>query len=185
MANPHLDKAIEITTKVKYRIQKIQDGVEKFQSGMLDTIQRAHDAVTNATNRSQKAIDKELQRLQTKYDGYHEAAQKWVDEQLKQVQDWMNVQIDSVQRELKESSARIEAQIIECAEGREISADELNMLISAIPDIDIPRPTIPEIKVPKPDFPYPNLDLTQIAEHAMAATQIESVGNQIATTKLI
>lgn len=183
----HLDKAVKIAKQVQDRIKKIQDGIGKFQTDMLDTINKGHEAVTNATGRTQKSIDKELKKLQNKYDEKHAAAQKWVDNQLKMVKDWMNEQIDSIQQELKESSARAERQILECSTGKPLSDEAYEGLLKAVPDIPIPRPEIPKLQVPKPPFPYVNIDLTQMAERALEASganDLSKTATQLASSDI-
>lgn len=184
----HLDKAIEIAQKVQERINKIRSGVESFQKGMLETIQKAEDAVTNAAGRSQKAVDKELRKLQEKFDNYHKTAQEWIDEQLKQTQKWMDEQMAKIQKDAKYAKARVEASIIECSTDVELTTDQVKAIADAMPDIPIPKPTIPKIQLPKLEFPFQMLNLEDITNQAMAASgasDIMSVGKNIAQTKLI
>ena len=184
----HLDKAVKIAMKVNEWIQAIRAAIEGFQKKMLEIIQKAQDAVTNAAGRSQKAIDRELQKLQKKLDEYHKTAQEWVDKQLESVQKWMDDQMEAIQQEIKESAARVEAQIIECSTGVKLTGDQIKEISSAVPDIPIPKPSIPQIPVPKPEFPYPNINLEQLASEVMAASganDLAGAGRKLATTKLI
>lgn len=184
----HIAKALRIAAQVKVRIDKIKKAVDEFQQDMVENIQKAQDAVTNNVGRSQKAIDAELEKLSNKYDEKHKKAQEWVDDQLKSLKEWVDDQIDSVQDELKKSKARAEKQILECSSGKNLTEDELNALIKAVPDVPLPKPDIPKISIPKPPFPYPNLNLNEIAGELMEASganDIMDTSKNLAATKLI